>query len=158
MAARYYRPENYEARRSVGYLIRRARNLLTQRVEALFKEKCAREGITFQHWVILMCLRDDLARTPSEISQYICYDSGALTRVIDRMEKRGLLKRKRSSKDRRVVELSLTAEGKKTVEALIAIVVELYNGLLEDFSKAETDMLVSLLTRLVGKLSPEGQA
>jgi DNA-binding MarR family transcriptional regulator len=152
MAGRYYTPETYEARKSIGYLIRRGRNLLTQQVEAMFKEKCAQQGITFQHWVILMCLRDNLASTPTEISQYICYDSGAMTRVIDQMQKRGLISRRRSNADRRVVALKLTAEGRKMVEATIPIVADLYNQLLADFSRSEADTLVSLLTRFVDKL------
>jgi DNA-binding MarR family transcriptional regulator len=153
MLKQYYKPETYQCRQSVAYLVRRARNLITAHVEDLFRRKFARQGITFQHWVILMCLRDDLARTPSEISQYLCYDSGALTRVIDQMEKRGLVKRDRSTEDRRVIELTLTAGGRKTLESLIPIVVEFYNELLADFSHDEADTLVRLLSKFVGTLS-----
>ena len=96
MAKPYYQAKSYESRKSIGYLLRRGRNLLTVQVEALFEEKFVDKDITFAQWVVLMCLRDKLATTSAEISQYICYDSGALTRLIDQMENRGLLKRKRS--------------------------------------------------------------
>ena len=153
MVRNYYKAETYEARKSIGYLLRRGRNLLTAQVEALFNEKASETGINYVQWVILMCLRDGLATTSAEISQYVCYDSGALTRVIDQMEKRKLLKRKRSLIDRRVITLHLTAAGRKTVEALIVLVVDYYNDMLADFSREETDVLITLLTRVVDRLS-----
>ena len=152
MSKQYYKAHDYKARESIGYLLRRGRNLLTQQVEALFKQKFGDDGVPYVHWVILMCLRDDLATTPSELSQYICHDSGALTRVLDQMEERSLITRERSSEDRRVIHLALTPEGRKTVESLIVIVVDYYNELLTDFSHEEIDMLVRLLTRVVDKL------
>jgi DNA-binding MarR family transcriptional regulator len=153
MAGQYYRAETYEARRSIGYLLRRGRSLLTVQVERLFAEKFSDKDVTFAQWVVLMCLRDNLAKTSAEISQYICYDSGALTRLIDQMEERGLLKRKRSVTDRRIIELCLTPLGRKTVKSLIAVVCEFYNELLSDFTRREADTLIHLLSRVVTRLS-----
>ena len=152
MPKQYYKVESYHSRKSIGYLMRRGRNLITAQVQDIFRQKPGLDGVSFVHWVVLMCLRDDLANTLTEISQYVCYDAGALTRVIDQMEERGLLKRKRSGKDRRVVELKLTREGRKVVESLIFIVVDYYNDLLRDFTHEEVNILLQLLTRLVGKL------
>jgi DNA-binding MarR family transcriptional regulator len=152
MLKQYYRQQDYQARKSIGYLLRRGRNMLTSQVETLFKEKLGPGGIPYVQWVILMCLRDSLARTPSELSQYICHDSGALTRVLDQMEERGIITRERSHEDRRVVDLALTPEGIRTVESHIGIIVDYYNELLADFSREEVDTLLRLLTRVVDKL------
>ncbi len=152
MSKQYYRAGDYEARKSIGYLLRRGRNLLTAQVEVLFKQKLGDDSLPYVHWVILMCLRDNLARTPSELSQYICHDSGALTRVLDHMEEKSLIKRARSSEDRRVVDLVLTDEGVKKAESLIAIVVDYYNELFADFTREEVDTLIHLMTRVVNKL------
>lgn len=152
MVKQFYSADTYESSISMGYLLRRGRNLVTAQVEKVFAEKLADQDITFVQWVILMCLRDDLARTPSEICQYICYDSGALTRVVDQMEERGLLTRKRSTEDRRVVELTLTPDGTAMIAKLIALVVDCYNGMFESFSQAEADTLLRLLTKFVDGL------
>ncbi len=152
MSKQYYKAHDYKARESIGYLLRRGRNLLTSQVEALFKKKFGDDGVPYVHWVILMCLRDDLAHTPSELSQYLCHDSGALTRVLDHMEERGLITRERSSEDRRVVHLAMTPDGHRMVESLIVIVVDYYNELLTGFTHDEIDTLVRLLTRVVDKL------
>ncbi len=152
MSKQYYKAGDYQARKSIGYLLRRGRNLLTTQVEALFKQKLGDNGVPYVQWVIMICLRDSLAKTPSELSQYICHDSGALTRVLDQMEERGLIKRERSSEDRRVVDLVLTKEGIRTAESHIGIIVDYYNDLMADFTHAEIDTLVHLLTRVVDKL------
>lgn len=153
MKKRYYNVETYHAKGSIGYLIRRSRNLITQGLERLFDETFSGEGITFAQWVVLMCLRDGLASTPAELCQYICYDSGALTRLVDQMEKRGLVKRIRSTRDRRMIQLHLTTKGRDTIAMFLGTVVEFYNGLLINFSEDEADTLVRLLTKLVNNLS-----
>ncbi len=153
MAKHHYKPETYEVRKSVGYLIRRSRNLITQELEALFDQKGTYRGLTFAQWAVLMSLRDDLARTPAELCNFMCYDSGALTRLLDHMEERGLLRRRRSTKDRRMVRLMLTAEGRNTINIMMQPVVGFYNELLADFSAKEVSALVILLGRLVDNLT-----
>lgn len=152
MSKQYYKADQYEAKKSVGYLVRRGRNLVTSQLESIFKKEFGEDGLPYIQWVILMCLRDNLARTSSELSQYICHDSGALTRVLDQMEERGLIKRKRSSEDRRVVDLEMTTEGNKTIKAHVGVVVDFYNAMLADFSHEEVDSLIHLLTRFVNNL------
>ena len=85
MPKQYYKVENYQSQRSIGYFLRRAGKLITSRIESLFIQ----EDVSFVQWVILMHLRADTSLTAAELCQSLCHDSGALTRVIDQMEKRG---------------------------------------------------------------------
>lgn len=140
----HYTPDKYRARSSIGYLVKRAHGLMMDRVEAAF----AGHDFTFMQWVVLMYVRDELGFTATDICRDYRHDSGALTRVIDQLETRGLLERQRSEADRRVVRLHLTKLGSKTVESLIPLVTERLNSALDNFSSAE----VSELTRLLGKL------
>lgn len=149
MPEQYYKAQGYQARRSIGYLLRHGGKLMTARIEVLF----AREDISFVQWVILMNLRDGLHMTATELCQQLCHDSGALTRVIDQLEQRGLLCRERSKADRRVVALALTDEGRAVTESFLPRLVELYNTLLADFTDAEAHTLIDLLTRLTAKLA-----
>jgi DNA-binding MarR family transcriptional regulator len=149
----YYRNDNYVVHNSLGYLIRRSRNLISQEVERLLSETSGGQGITLPQWIVLMCLRDQVARTPAELCQNICYDSGAFTRLIDQMEKRDLVRRSRSTRDRRVIELHLTEQGLKTIEMTMGTVVGFFNGLLINFSEEEADTLIKLLSRLVSNLT-----
>ena len=149
MLRQYYNAENYECRKSVGYLLRHSSKLITSQIESLFVS----EDISFVQYVILMNLRDGLAKTSAELCQSICHDSGALTRIIDQMEKRKFLKRIRSKQDRRIITLKLTKTGKEIAESFLPRVVQLYNSLLSGFTHQEADTLINLLTRLTDKLS-----
>ncbi len=143
MDGAYYKIDEYQVRRSVGHLIRAASAQVTAQVEAIFQGT----DITFIQYVILMYLRDDMAKTPAELCQKVRYDSGALSRVLDQLEERGFLVRTRCTQDRRVVKLHITPEGRGVVEALMPKVVGLYNTWLADFTSDEADTLVALLAK-----------
>ncbi len=141
----YYRPGNYSMHRSVGYLMRMSINRVLPQMEALFED----QELTFSQWTTLVALHDGRISTATELAHNICHDAGSLTRLLDLLEKRGLVKRLRSQTDRRVVTLTLTASGRALVESLAPRVMDLWNKLLVDFTHAEIDTLIGLLTRLV---------
>ncbi len=144
----YYTAENYGARHSIGYLIRRASKLVISQVEALFAE----QDISFTQYVVLVLLRDNLASTASDICQQLGYDTGALTRVIEQLRRRGLIERKRNIKDKRIISLSLSPLGRETIENFCPLVFNHYNQRLEDFSFKEIDTLLTLLTKFIASL------
>jgi len=141
----YYSPGTYAMRNSVGYLMRMCSNLVLPQMEALFQD----QELTFSQWTTLVALHDGRITAPGDLAQNICHDAGSLTRLIDQMVERGLVTRGRSETDRRVVTLSLTPRGRSLVEALAPKVMNFWNELLSDFTHAEVDTLISLLTRLV---------
>jgi DNA-binding MarR family transcriptional regulator len=158
MNSPFYDAKTYIVRKSVGYQLRRARNLITTRLEATFARHPASKDITFVQWTVLMCLRDALAATPSEICQHLYYDSGAFTRLMDQMEEKGWITRARSCGDRRVVELKLTDAGRELVESLVIVAVKCYNEVLEPFSHEEANQLVGLLARFNDRITQLGDA
>jgi DNA-binding MarR family transcriptional regulator len=146
MPEQHYRPGTYRARDSVGYLLRRVYTIMHERMEAAL----AGHDFTLMQWIVLLYVRDGIARTASDISREFRHDSGALTRVIDHLERRGLLSRHRSTSDRRIVELALTAKGTRTIEELLPVVVGQMNEALAPFTRAESEQMKSLMERLVG--------
>jgi DNA-binding MarR family transcriptional regulator len=144
----HYRPENYRARGSVGYLLKRAHLLLLDQLESVV----ARSDITITQWVVLMHLRDGLAINATDLCAQLRHDSGALTRLIDQLEARGLVQRERSREDRRAVQLRLTDAGSHTLASLLPGVVDRLNFALREFSQAEASELNRLLEKLIGSL------
>src|ERR1700689_4652380 len=144
----HYRSEAYSARSSVGYLLKRAHTLLIDQLEAAV---AARE-ITATQWVVMMYLRDGLAINASDLCSQLRHDSGALTRLIDQLEARGLVQRERSREDRRAVQLRLTDAGLATLASLLPKVVDKLNFTLRDFTRAEATELNRLLTKLITSL------
>lgn len=145
MTRKHYQASTYKARTSVGYLVKRAQAAMLESMEPAF----AAQGFTLMQWVVLMYLRDGLAHTAKDICAEFRHDSGALTRVIDQLEERGCIERQRSTRDRREVELHLTATGRQIVQSLVPVVVDRLNLALADFTRDEVQELTRLLNKLI---------
>ena len=141
----YYRPGNYTMKNSVGYLMRVCSNRVLPQMEALFEH----EELSFSQWTTLVALHDGRIKPAGDLAHNICHDAGSLTRLIDHLVERELVSRSRSKTDRRVVTLALTPRGSALVEVLAPRVMNFWNELLADFTRAEIDALISLLTRLL---------
>jgi len=147
----HYDARTYSPRASIGYLMRRGAALMRDQLELAL----AQHGFTFAQWVTLVLVRDDATRTPGDLCRELHHDTGAFTRILDQLEERGFLKRQRSDADRRVVQLRLTAAGRKATDTMLPVVVERLNGALEGFTAAEVAMLTGLLNRLIVRLEQQ---
>src|SRR5579872_3836501 len=148
MPQQHYSVASYAARRSIGYLCKRAHLLLVERIEPAL----AANDLTFTQYVVLIQLRDGGPLIASDLGAMLCHDSGALTRVLDQLEARELIQRERSRKDRRSVQLRLTDAGRRLIDAVLPGVVERLNAALAGFSRADFTVLIRLLTKLVAQL------
>ena len=140
----FYKAGEYGMKNSIGYMIRRTGSLLVPQLETLFADA----DLTFSQWTVLMVLREWQSANSAEIARHICHDAGSLARVMEQLEKRGLIARSRNEDDRRLVTLTLTARGRAMVEGLVPKVVAYWNELLSDFSDSEARALLKLLARL----------
>ena len=154
MPEQFYDAATYQARDSVGYLVRRLYSIMRTRLEAAF----AHHGLTLMQWIVLMHVRDGLARTASDIAREFSHDTGALTRVIDQLEKRGLLRRRRSARDRRVVELELTRAAEQLIADCLPPVVTEMNYALAPLDRSEFEQLRGLLNRVLEHLQQSAPA
>jgi DNA-binding MarR family transcriptional regulator len=139
-SATAYVPEN-----SVAYLMRRVISSAAQEVERELEPS----GLTNAQWVPLFMLSMGRATTAAELARECELDAGAMTRLLDRLEAKGLCQRVRSSQDRRVVNLEITAQGREAVKAIPAVLSRVQNAHLAGFSLAEWQTLQSLLRRML---------
>ena len=72
-----------------------------------------------------------------------------MTRMLDRLERKGLVRRARCGNDRRKVILELTPEGKAVYPKLMATYVNVLNRFMRGFTKAEAHQLETLLSRML---------
>jgi DNA-binding MarR family transcriptional regulator len=72
-----------------------------------------------------------------------------MTRKIDALEERGLVRRVRSAADRRAIKLELTPEGRKLYPKILATAVSLANEFLHGFTKTEVRQLEDMLKRIL---------
>ena len=141
----YYTVESFEPMRSIGFLIKRCGALMAQIAENQFEA----EPISFTQWIVLMKLRFHPHMSATQLSGEICHDMGALTRLVDSLERSGFVRRERSKQDRRAVEITLTDVGRRQVEGSIHILVNMMNQLVEPFSGSEVDSLIGQLQRML---------
>jgi DNA-binding MarR family transcriptional regulator len=100
-------------------------------------------------YVVLVTLATGDVETASSVCSVLAHDPGAMTRKIDALEKRGLVRRVRSAEDRRAIKLELTPEGKKLYPKALAAAVSMANEFLEGFTKAEVKALEGFLKRIL---------
>ena len=67
-------------------------------------------------YAILVTVRDNKAVTQSELAAVLKMQLPNLVKILSRMEETGVLKRKRSTRDKRAVELSLSAAGERRAD------------------------------------------
>jgi DNA-binding MarR family transcriptional regulator len=147
-----YDTETYQPRKGVGHLMSRVR---TEILAALDRELAAEEhlaplGLSSAQFIIIANLATaDTPKSASDLCKGISYDAGAMTRMLDRLEAKGLIRRNRCSNDRRMVYLELTDEGRAAFPWMRDVSVTVLNRFLRGFTKAEARQLESFLTRML---------
>jgi DNA-binding MarR family transcriptional regulator len=74
--------------------------------------------------------------------------------MLDRLERKGLIKRRRSTHDRRLVHLELTEDGRHTIGLVPFAIAEVLNLHLAGFSEREVRQLKRFLSRMVDNANP----
>lgn len=109
-----------------------------------------RDGLTLQQYNVLRILRGSkgIGLPTLEIGERMIERTPGVTRLIDRLEKKGLVRRERSSKDRRQVFCHLTEEGDELLTELDGPVDTLDETLMRGLQDREVRSLIELLDRL----------
>lgn len=143
--------ETFEPRRGLGHFIGRVRAQLLAAIDADLARDAhlgPLEVTAAQVIVVLNLAGKESATCAAELCKGISYDAGAMTRMLDRLEAKGLVRRTRSPEDRRLVNLELTDAGKAAYPRLREISMRVLNRSLRDFSKDEARTLETLLQRM----------
>jgi DNA-binding MarR family transcriptional regulator len=138
-------PQPREEGLSVGHLMSRARTSLLAGLDA----ELERFGLSGMQFAVLKHLAEGAAETAADLCRYLHYDTGAMTRILDRLEQKGLVRRERCREDRRVVFLRLTAGGRAQLPRLLAAGTRVIDAHLAGFSRAEIDALKNYLGRMI---------
>lgn len=144
-AAIFYREENYAPDESVGYMMRRIISLVGHGIESEFEST----GLTNAQWMPLFRLYRGEASTVAELARLCDLDAGSMTRLLDRLEAKGLCRRVRSCDDRRVVNIELTDAGRLSAHGIPKTLCRIQNAHLQGFSLEEWSTLKGYLRRIL---------
>ncbi len=82
-------------------------------INRIYKPMLDTFEITYPQYLVLCTLWEGDGRTISAIADRLALDPSTITPLVKRLEQRGMVARKRSSEDERLVEVSLTQKGKE---------------------------------------------
>jgi DNA-binding MarR family transcriptional regulator len=130
---------------SVGHLLGRARASLLSGLDA----ELAPFGLNAMQYAVLKHLAEGAADTAADLCRFMYYDTGSMTRIVDHLEEKGLLRRERCREDRRVVFLRVSPAGRAQLPRLRAIGTRVLEAHLAGFSAAEIETLKRYLGRMI---------
>lgn len=147
-----YDIETYQPRKGIGHLINRVRSEMLAAVDRALDsdERLGSLGLSAAQFIVIAQLATaESAKSASDLCKGISYDAGAMTRMLDRLESKGLIQRTRSSSDRRLVHLELTDEGRAVFPRMREISMMVGNRYLKGFTRAEARQLEGFLERML---------
>ena len=113
-------------------------------------EEMTKNGVPVsgEHWVVLKRAYEKPGMQQKDIASLTYKDPASLTRILDLLVKQGLIRRQRSTSDRRAFEIYLTEAGVAFVERGLPLAVDIRKQGLKGFSKNEQRMLLDFLERI----------
>jgi DNA-binding MarR family transcriptional regulator len=129
----------------LGFMLNETRNATFSGIE----KELAPLKITTAQFKLVVGIAHERARTLTEFARLFDYDPGAMKRLIDRVEEKGLIRRVPCDTDGRVLQLELTAAGRDLYPAMMRAVTKVHQKLLSDFSAPEMAQFQQFLERVV---------
>ena len=111
-------------------------------------------GLHPYHYAVLAVLDEGSRETQGAIADALGYDRGQLVGLLDELEDRGLIERKRDPADRRRQSVRMTADGKRALAKLRALAVELEDDFLASLDESQRASLHGLLRELARQHLP----
>lgn len=141
--------ETVNPRTDLGWLLGKGYQLLVAECD----KRLAPLGLTAAQYGVTAILARNEARTSSELCQRMDYDPGAMTRLLQRLEAKKVIKRVPDISDRRIHTLALTENGRLLYEQAQPMVDAVHDLMLQGLDADEARTLATLLCRVVRNFS-----
>lgn len=133
------------------YRYERANFVVERRMHAKLRGLMPEE-LTVDQFKTLRYLRHNENGTASELSEYFCVGKSSVTAIITRLSDKGLIRRAQDEKDRRVIKLVLTDEGKRLCDEMEGQVQSLLAGIIEHFDLNEVVAFIETFEKLAEQM------
>lgn len=127
-----------------GHLLRRCQQIGV----AIFLDACAKFDLTPLQFALLQALVNDGAQVQVTLGGATAMDRTTIALLVRNLEQRGLLRRARSKRDQRAKIVTITAAGKKLLQAALPAVETAQQRILAPLSDVESRQLLKLLEKL----------
>jgi DNA-binding MarR family transcriptional regulator len=142
--------QRYDIDSAVGYAVGHA----AARIKIALRRAFAAAGhdVTPDQWVVLYRLLENEGLTQVALGERTVKDKTTITRILDRLEARGLIERRRAPGDRRSQRLFLTPAGSALTRELVPIVRTFAEAAYADLDEGDKTALRRLLARIETRL------
>ena len=140
--------EDLDPVQDLGRLVSYLRSNLVTHLDNALEDK----ELTSAQYIVVVLLARGKVNTLAELCEHMMYDRGAMSRLLSRLEDKGLVAKKQSVEDRRSTLLCLTEKGQKLYPEILPTVNDIYRKALTGFSDDEQKQLASLLFRAIHNL------
>ncbi|OIQ34900.1 MAG: homoprotocatechuate degradation operon regulator, HpaR [Roseobacter sp. MedPE-SWchi] len=130
--------------RSLPIALLRAR----ERVMGPIRKLLSDVDLTEQQWRVLRVVQESDGIDPTEIADQACLLLPSLTRILQKLDEKGLISRERDKVDRRRQIIRITAAGEKIIEANIAASIAIVERTREKMGEERYEALLDLLNDL----------
>ncbi|SLN72887.1 MarR family winged helix-turn-helix transcriptional regulator [Oceanibacterium hippocampi] len=121
---------------------------------AEFHAEIKAAGLSVAEWRVLATLHDRNGLSIGELAAFTLSQQPTLTKLINRMERDGLVKRIGDDADGRKVRVAVTERGRTTATRFVAAARRHEDGLLGDYTEVEKAQLKRILKRLIRRAEP----
>jgi len=129
-------------------IIRLINRVRVEMIDALDRELSTFD-ITAAQLIVLASVANKEADSATSLCKSISYDPGAITRMIDRLEQKGPIRRTPNPDDRRATNLEMTTAGSALYPQLLAAKESVQAQFLRGFGKDEVRILEGMLNRML---------
>jgi len=129
---------------SLGYHF----NVIFTHIKKSMEAKLKPYTLTHLQFSILINLYKNNVSTQKELLKYSYGDETSITRLVDRLESKGYLKRVQCETDKRKKKLLLTKSGVSLTEEIISCAKEVNNELIKNLDEKESNQLLELLQKM----------
>ena len=140
--------EDLDPVQDLGRLVSYLRSNLVTHLDNALEDK----ELTSAQYIVVVLLARGKVNTLAELCEHMVYDRGAMSRLLSRLEDKGLVAKKQSVEDRRSTLLCLTEKGQQLYPEILPTVNDIYRRALIGFSDDEQKQLASLLFRAIHNL------
>jgi DNA-binding MarR family transcriptional regulator len=138
--------DTFTLENAIGYAVNRAALRMKAGLQRAFRAKG--HHLTPEHWAVMNCLWEREGATQTEIAERVAKDKTNLTRILDVMERNGLIRRAYHETDRRCYRISLTKRAWKMKDALIAIAEDVNAVATRGLSAADEREIIRLMNTI----------
>ena len=131
--------EDLDPVQDLGRLVSYLRSNLVTHLDDALEDK----ELTSAQYIVVVLLARGKVNTLAELCEHMVYDRGAMSRLLSRLEDKGLVAKKQSVEDRRSTLLCLTEKGQQLYPEILPTVNDIYRKALTGFSDDEQEQLAS---------------